>query len=142
MIISKASAIWTGDLKGGKGVVKLRSRAFEGQYTFVSRFENGQGTNPEELIAAAHASCFSMAFSNTVALKGYHPETVQTEAQVTMANPGDGFRITGIHLVTQAGIRDIDERSFLILAEEAKQNCPVSKVLSTVKITLEARLLP
>jgi osmotically inducible protein OsmC len=136
-----ASATWKGDLKGGTGRIKLNSASSEFSYTFSSRFENGRGTNPEELVAAAHAACFSMAFANIVAGKGYKPEEVSTTAIATLANPGSGFLITEIELNTKARIAGIDENTFQSLANEAKINCPISKTLSTVKIKLDAKLI-
>jgi len=136
-----ASASWKGDLKNGNGIVKLTSAAIEAKYTFSSRFENGTGTNPEELVAAAHAACFSMALSNIVAGKGYHPLEVSTVAVATLSNPGDGFMITHIELTTEARIKGIDESTFLVLANDAKANCPISKTLSSVNISLKAKLL-
>ena len=136
-----ASAIWKGDLKRGTGKISLSSTSHEVNYTFSSRFENGKGTNPEELIAAAHAGCFSMALSNIVAEKGFKPEEVATTAVATLSNPGNGFVISAIELSTQAKIPDIDENTFQSLANEAKINCPVSKTLSSVNITLKAKLI-
>jgi len=136
-----ASAIWRGDLKNGNGKLKLTTVPVEADYTFSSRFENGKGTNPEELVAAAHAACFSMAFANIVAGKGYNPEEVSTTAVATLSNPGGGFLITGIELTTEARIKGIDESTFQALANEAKANCPISKTLASVNIKLNAKLL-
>jgi len=136
-----ASAIWKGDLKNGNGVLKLTTTAMEANYTFASRFENGKGTNPEELVAAAHAACFSMAFANVVAGKGYTPEEISTVAVATLSNPGSGFLITEMTLKTEARIKGIDEKTFQTLANDAKANCPISKTLSSVIIKLEAKLL-
>ena len=136
-----ASAIWNGDLKGGKGKINLTSTPYEVNYTFSSRFENGKGTNPEELVAAAHAGCFSMAFSNIAAEQGFQPEEVKTTAVAILSNPGDGFRITEIELTCQAKIHGIDKDTFQALAKEAKLNCPISKTLSSVNITLNASLI-
>ena len=136
-----ASAIWKGDLKNGNGFIKLTSAALEANYTFSSRFENGKGTNPEELVAAAHAACFSMALSNIVAGKGYSPEEISTVAVATLSDPGNGFMITAIELSTEARIKGIDESTFLELANDAKANCPISKTLSSVNISLKAKLL-
>jgi lipoyl-dependent peroxiredoxin len=138
---NKASASWKGDLKNGNGIMNLTNSPGSFNYTFSSRFENGKGTNPEELIAAAHAGCFSMAFANIVAGKGYVPQVVSTTAIATLANPGNGFLITEIELNTEARIQGIDESTFQTLANEAKMNCPVSKTLSSVTIKLNARLL-
>lgn len=136
-----ASAVWKGDLKSGNGKVKLTSTAMEASYTFASRFESGKGTNPEELVAAAHAACYSMALSNIIAEKGYKPEEVSTVAIATLSNPGDGFRITAMELTTEARIKGIDETTFNKLAQDAKANCPISKTLTSVHITLNAKLL-
>jgi len=138
---NKASASWKGDLKSGNGIMNLTNSPGSFSYTFSSRFENGKGTNPEELIAAAHAGCFSMAFANIVAGKGYVPQEVSTTAITTLANPGNGFLITEIELNTEARIKGIDESTFQALANEAKMNCPVSKTLSSVAIRLNAKLL-
>ena len=138
---NKASANWKGDLKSGNGIMNLTNSPGSFSYTFSSRFENGKGTNPEELIAAAHAGCFSMAFANIVAGKGYVPQEVSTTAIATLSNPGNGFLITEIELNTEARIKDIDEHTFQALANEAKMNCPISKTLSSVSIKLNARLI-
>lgn len=134
----KADAIWKGDLKNGKGTMKFGSGAFEGAYTFASRFEEGTGTNPEELIGAAHAGCYSMALSNELAQAGFTPESVETTANVTLdASAG---AITTIHLDVRANIPDIDEDEFQEFAEGAKHNCPVSKALAGVSIEVDATL--
>jgi len=136
-----ASALWKGDLKNGSGKIKLTTAALEADYTFSSRFETGKGTNPEELVAAAHAACYSMALSNIIAGKGYKPEEVATVAVATLSNPGNGFLITEIELNTEARIKGIDESTFITLANDAKANCPISKTLSSVNIRLKAKLL-
>lgn len=136
-----ASAVWKGDLKNGNGKVKLTTLPFEAEYTYASRWENAKGTNPEELVAAAHAACFSMAFANTVAGKGFKPEEVSTIAIAKLTNPGNGFLITDMELTTEARINGIDESTFQALANEAKTNCPISKTLSGVNIKLNAKLL-
>jgi len=138
---NKASASWKGDLKSGNGTISLNSAPGKFSYTFSSRFENGKGTNPEELVAAAHAGCFSMAFANIVAGKGYVPEEISTTAVAILANPGSGFLITEIELNTEAHIKGIDEKTFQSLADEAKMNCPISKTLSSVSIKLNAKLI-
>lgn len=132
----KAEATWNGDLKNGKGIMSFESGAYEGSYSFKSRFEEGTGTNPEELIGAAHAGCFSMAFSNVLAEAGYTPESVTTNADVTLENGA----ITTIVLNTKANVPDIDEDTFLEHAQGAKENCPVSKALAGVDIKLNASL--
>ena len=136
----KADAVWNGDLKNGKGTMKFGSGAFEGAYSFASRFEEGTGTNPEELIGAAHAGCYSMALSADLAKGGYSPESVETSAEVTLEIKDDGPSITNILLNVKGSIPDIDEDTFLEFAEGAKKNCPVSKALAATNITLNATL--
>ncbi|MDB5078771.1 MAG: peroxiredoxin [Chloroflexi bacterium] len=136
-----ASAVWEGNLKDGKGNMKLGSGAFSGQYSFKSRFEEGTGTNPEELIGAAHAGCFSMAFSNGLATAGFTPERVQTQAKVHFGQTPGGLAISKIELETEASVPGIDEATFQEQAEKAKINCPVSKALAGVEIVLNARLV-
>ncbi len=136
----ESSARWNGSLKEGKGSMKLGSGAYEGPFSFPSRFEEGDGTNPEELIAAAHAGCYSMAFSATVGKDGFTPESVQTVATVHLNPVEGGFAITKIDLVMEASIPDIDEAKFQELAEAAKNGCPVSKALAGPEITLQATL--
>jgi len=141
MPIRNATAVWHGNLFEGKGDMKFGSGAFEGQYSFKSRFEEGTGTNPEELIGAAHAGCFSMAFSATLADKGFKPESVQTEARVHLNKVEGGFSITTIELNTEARVPDISKDKFQSLAEDAKKNCPVSRALAGVEIKLNAKLV-
>jgi osmotically inducible protein OsmC len=136
-----AKAVWEGSLKEGKGKMALGSGAFEGQYSFASRFEEGTGTNPEELIAAAHAGCFSMALSAGLGNAGFTPTRIQTDAKVHMALVGTGMKITKIDLNTEAQIPNIDEQKFQEIAENAKKNCPVSQALASVEIGLTAKLL-
>ena len=135
-----SSAVWNGDLQQGQGTMKVGSGAWEGPYSFKSRFEDGKGTNPEELIAAAHAGCFSMALSAALSKAGHPPTRVATTAKVGLEKGGDGFRIPNIHLATQAKVDGIDDAEFQKIADEAKHNCPVSKVLSGAEITLDAKL--
>ncbi|HYQ86958.1 MAG TPA: OsmC family protein [Bacteroidota bacterium] len=141
MPVRSANAVWEGDLRSGKGVMRLSSGAFEGAYSFSSRFEEGTGTNPEELIAAAHAGCFSMAFSNGLAKAGFTPKKVQTTARVKLEKVGEGFKITTIELSTEGQVPGIDENKFQEQAEGAKKNCPVSQALTGVNITLQAKLV-
>ncbi len=141
MPIRKASAVWSGALKGGKGSVKLGSGAFEGVYSFASRFEEGEGTNPEELIGAAHAGCFSMALAHELAEAGYSPKRVATEAKVNLVKTDGGFEISGVTLETEAEVGGIEKETFLKQAESAKNNCPVSKALAGVEISLQAKLI-
>ena len=141
MPIRKAEAVWEGNLKEGKGEMKLGSGAFEGNYSFGSRFEESPGTNPEELIGAAHAGCFSMALSHGLAQAGYSPTSVSTKAKVYLEKVDDGFKITTIELNTEAVIPDIEESEFLKHTEAAKTGCPVSRALTGVDIKLQAKLI-
>jgi osmotically inducible protein OsmC len=120
--------------------MKFGGGAFEGQYSFSSRFEEGQGTNPEELISAAHAGCFSMAFSGDLAKAGFPPTKVETTAKVHLEKVGDRFSITRIHLDTVGQVPGISEGQFMEIAEGAKKGCPVSRLLTGAEITLSARL--
>jgi len=138
MLLRKASAVWEGDLKGGKGVMQFPG--YEGPYTFLSRFVESKGMNPEVLLGAAHAGCFSMAFANELAKAGFTPTKVETEATVTMSTEG-GSRISEIHLDCSAEVAGIEPKRFQEIAEDAKLNCPVSVALSAVEITLEAKLV-
>lgn len=140
MPVRTSQAEWKGNLLNGKGEMKLGSGAFEGAYSFTSRFEEGTGTNPEELIAAAHAGCFSMAFAAGLAEAGYEPKSVATTAKVSIEKSGAGFAITKSELTTRAEVPGIDEAEFHKLADAAKQGCPVSQALAGVKITLNAEL--
>jgi osmotically inducible protein OsmC len=135
-----AEAVWEGDLKSGKGTVKLGSGAYSGPYSFQSRFENGTGTNPEELIAAAHAGCFSMALSHALAQAGHPPKRVHTTAKVHLEKTAGGFAIPRIDLVCEAEVPGLGEAAFKEQAEQAKKSCPVSKLLAAAEITLDARL--
>jgi lipoyl-dependent peroxiredoxin len=136
-----ANASWEGDLAGGNGTMHLASGSWNGPYSARSRFEEGEGTNPEELIAAAHAGCFSMAFAHELAQAGHTPESVETTAQVHL-NPADGgFAINRIDLTSRARVPDIDEDEFQRIGEQAKAGCPVSKALAGVgEINLDATL--
>lgn len=136
-----ASAVWEGTLREGNGRVKLGSGAFEGQYSFGSRFEEGTGTNPEELIGAAHAGCFSMALAAGLTKAGHKPTRISTDANVSLEKVGEGFKITTIELTTEGEVSGIDEATFLEFAETAKKNCPVSQALAGTEITLNAKLL-
>jgi lipoyl-dependent peroxiredoxin len=137
-----ASARWDGSLQDGAGTMRMASGAYEGAYSFQSRFEEGDGTNPEELIAAAHAGCFSMALSFGLGQAGYEPESVETEATVQIDSVGDGFAITHILLRSRARVPGIDADEFQQQAQAAKEGCPVSKALGGVdSIELEAELL-
>jgi osmotically inducible protein OsmC len=136
-----SSANWQGTLKEGAGTMALGSGAYEGPFSFQSRFGDGAGTNPEELIAAAHAGCFSMAFSNILSQAGHVPTAVNTKASVHFGQTDDGFAITRIDLVTRGDVPGIDDADFQKLAEQAKASCPVSKALAAVDITLDAALV-
>lgn len=136
-----SSAVWEGTLKEGKGTMKFGGGAFEGQYSSSSRFEEGKGTNPEELIGAAHAGCFSMALSGILTRAGHPPRRIATTAKVTIEKADAGFKITKIELITEAEVPGMDQQAFQTSAEEAKKNCPVSQALSAVNnITLQATL--
>jgi lipoyl-dependent peroxiredoxin len=139
MAVRTAQAIWNGNLKEGKGRVKFGG--FDNPYSFTSRFEEGQGTNPEELIAAAHAACFSMAFSHALSEAGHPPTQVQTTAKVHLVKGESGFSIPKIDLQTEGKVPGIENKAFQEIAEKAKTNCPVSKVLAGATITLEASLV-
>jgi osmotically inducible protein OsmC len=136
-----AEAQWEGKLQNGTGTMKLGSGAFEGAYSFASRFENGEGTNPEELIGAAHAGCFSMAFSLFLEKAGYTANRIRTHADVTLEKVGDGFKITSILLETEADIPGIEDEEFQRQAQAAKDGCPVSQALAGTEILLKARLI-
>jgi osmotically inducible protein OsmC len=136
-----AQARWEGSLQDGSGKVRVASGALEASYSFGSRFEDGPGTNPEELIGAAHAGCFSMARSLMLGQAGYTPDWIETRAAVAIEKAAEGFAITRIDLDTEARVPGIDEKTFLEHATAAKSGCPVSKALSdTVKVRLTAKL--
>src|SRR5687768_13611929 len=138
----KAEAHWEGNLAEGSGRLKLGSGAFDGPYSFESRFEEGQSaTNPEELIGAAHAGCFTMALTAQLTRAGQPPTRIHTTAQVKLEKIGDAFSITKIDLDTEAEVPGIDDATFQRYANEAKENCPVSKALSGTEIGLTAKLL-
>ena len=141
MPVRTSDAQWEGDLQSGKGTMRLGSGAFEGQYSFASRFESGTGTNPEELIAAAHAGCFSMALSGGLTRAGHVPNRVHTTAKVHLEKGDAGFRISTIELETEADVPGIDDTAFQEAAAAAKAGCPVSQALAAVEITLDARLV-
>ena len=141
MSVRKSEAIWEGTLKQGKGTMVVGNSAYNGSYSFASRFEQGQGTNPEELIAAAHAGCFSMALAYGLEQADYVPERVRTVANVHINQVDEGFKITTIELQTEAKVPDIGEKEFLEQAEQAKANCPVSQALKGPEIKLQAKLV-
>ena len=137
-----ASAVWHGGLKDGKGTLSTQSGILkESQYSFSTRFENGIGTNPEELIAAAHAGCFSMALSAQLTEAQMVPDTIETTAVVTLETTGASPTITKIHLTTKAKVPNLDKQRFDELAKKAKEGCPVSRVLKAAEITLDAQLV-
>ncbi|QHN02043.1 OsmC family protein [Granulicella sp. WH15] len=137
-----ASAVWHGNLKEGNGSISTQSGTLkEAQYSFKTRFENGVGTNPEELIAAAHAGCFTMAFSNELSTAGHVPESVETTAVVTLEFPGGAPTVTKIHLVCKASVSGIEKEKFDEVAKTAKENCPISRLLKAAEISLDATLL-
>lgn len=138
MTVRTANAVWEGTLKEGQGVMKVQSGAYEGPFTWASRFSTGPGTNPEELLGAAHAGCFSMFLSALLTNNGTPPVRVETTASVHL---GEGPTITNIDLVCQANVPDISEEKFQELAQSAKEKCPVSKVLAAAEISLQASLI-
>lgn len=135
-----AEAEWKGDLKNGKGTLKVESGAFEIPYNSASRFETGKLTNPEELIGAAHAGCFSMALSNELASAGHEPKSVQTKAEVKLEMKDSGPEITKIRLISKANVPGIEKDTFMEIANGAKENCPISKVLAATNIELDITL--
>ncbi len=142
MPVRQAKAVWEGGLRSGQGVMELGSGTYRGAYSFPSRFEEGPGTNPEELIAAAHAGCFSMALSAGLEREGFLPKRVATEARVHLEMVEGKPTITRIELRTEAEVQGITPEKFLELAQAAKEGCPVSRALAGVgEISLEARLL-
>lgn len=136
----KASAVWKGDLKGGRGTISTESGVLaETQYSFSTRFEDGRGTNPEELIAAAHAGCFSMALSGQLGNAGLTAESISTTATVRLEKTDAGFTITSVHLEVTAKIPGATQQAFETAANQAKAGCPVSRLLNAT-ITMDARL--
>ena len=137
-----ASAVWRGGLKDGKGTISTQSGVLkDAQYSFSTRFENGIGTNPEELIAAAHAGCFTMALSAQLDGVGNKPDELKTTAVVTMEKTEDGPTVTKIHLTTRARVPNIESAKFEELAKKAKEGCPISRLLKAAEITLDAQLV-
>ena len=136
----KASAHWQGSLRDGKGTISTDSGVLsDTQYSFATRFAEGKGTNPEELIAAAHAGCFSMALSNELGKAGFTPESIRTSAIVTLEQTTSGFAITAVHLDVSAKVPNATQQAFEAAAASAKSGCPVSKVLKA-EITMDAKL--
>ena len=140
MTIKKASAVWKGGIKDGSGTISTETGVLkDAPYGFKSRFENGKGTNPEELIGAAHAGCFSMALSSMLGKEGLTAERIETQAEVALEKVGEGFEITASHLKVVAKVPGADHAKFEQIANQAKEGCPVSKLLKA-KITMDARL--
>lgn len=140
MAVRESTARWSGALKDGSGTMRLGSGAFEGPYSYPSRFENGAGTNPEELIGAAHAGCYSMALAAGLGKAGFTPSSIATTARVHFGASGGVVAISRIDLETAATVPGIDGDTFQKIAAETKEICPVSKALAGVEITLSARL--
>ena len=139
MALRKAQAEWKGSLKEGSGVMKFPGYA--GPYTWASRFEEAEGTNPESLLGAAHAGCYSMALSSDLGKAGFSPTTIATEASVTLGRVEGKARITNIHLETRATVPGISNEEFQRIAEGTRTGCPVSAALAAVEITLSAKLV-
>lgn len=136
-----ANATWRGNLKEGKGIVSTESGLIkDADYSFSKRFENEKGTNPEELLGAAHAACFSMALSNGLSSAGHTVKSVKTTAKVHLEKDAKGFTISKIELLCDAEVTGIDEKAFLKIAEETKTDCPISRALASVEMKLDAKL--
>ena len=142
MAVRKANAVWKGTLKEGSGNVSVQSKLFEqASYSFGSRFEEGEGTNPEELIGAALAGCFSQAFALELEQAGYPPTRIETSVAITLEKGSEGFKISKADLETRAKVQAIDEGKYRELAEKAKDNCPVSKALAGVQKSVQPKLM-
>jgi osmotically inducible protein OsmC len=141
MVVRTSMAEWHGGVPAGGGCISLGSGALEASYSFGSRFDEEAGTNPEELLGAAHASCFSMALSLLLTEAGYTPARIRTMAKVRIERAGNSFAITNIELATEGEVPGMDARSFSAHAEVARRSCPVSKALASVEISLTAHLL-
>ena len=141
MIDRKADARWEGNLREGRGTIRLGSGAFEGPYSFGTRFEGASGTNPEELLGAAHAGCFTMALSMMLSTAGHPPASLETTATVHLDKVGPGFSITGIDLTTKGKVPGQTAAEFQRMAEDAKANCIISKALAGVPMRLQATLV-
>jgi len=137
----KAEAQWFGDLKSGHGTMAVGSKAFSGPFSFISRFEGSKDTNPEELLGAAHAGCFSMALANSLAMAGHKVTSISTTAVVTASKTDAGFSITGIALATRGEVPGLSAAEFQKFAEETKTGCIVSRALAAVPMTLDAKLV-
>ena len=140
MPVRNSKAIWTGKLEHGEGKIELGSGTYEEGYSFASRFERGPGTNPEELVAAAHAGCFSMALALELEQAGFDPEMIDADCNVGIEKAKIGFKIAKIELRTKARVPGLDQKTFLKHAKDAKENCPLSQALRSVKIELQAEL--
>lgn len=141
MPVRSAEATWQGTLKEGEGNIKLESGAYDGAFNFVSRFESGSATNPEELLGAAHAGCFTMALNSRLFNNGFAPTRVHTVAQVSLEKGESGFGISHIHLITEAEVPNLSAEDFAAHAEATKESCIVSRALSAVPMSIEAKLL-
>jgi osmotically inducible protein OsmC len=141
MAVRNAEAVWEGNLQKGKGAMKFGSGAFEGAYSYASRFEEGTGTNPEELIGAAHAGCFSMFLSAVLSKAGFVPDRIETTATVHLEQVDGAPWITRIHLDCEANVPNVDEKTFSEQVEVSKKGCPVSKALAGVEISVDATLV-
>jgi osmotically inducible protein OsmC len=141
MAVRTAQAVWEGTLREGNGKMSFGSGAYEGAYTWSSRFEEASGTNPEELLGAAHAGCFSLSFSGRLTRAEFPPTRIKTTAKVYLEKVEEAFSITHIELETEAQVPGIDEKTFQELAVAAKDNCPVSRALTGVKISVSAKLV-
>src|SRR5437588_1005949 len=141
MAVRNGSAEWRGDLQDGAGTLSVGDGVFEGQYSFASRFEEGSGTNPEQLIAAAHAACFSMALSNILSQAGHPPESVNTTARIQLRNVDGAPTLTRVDLDTEGKVPGVDEQRFQEYATQAKEQCPVSRALAGIpEMELTAKL--
>ncbi len=141
MPVRKASAKWNGELQSGNGTISIAQGTFEQPYSFGSRFQEAPGTNPEELVGAALAGCFSMALAGSLGKAGFKSESVHTKSSVTVEKIGDGFVITRIDLATEASVPGIEKAAFLEIAQATKKGCPVSKALTGTDIYLDAVLV-
>lgn len=139
-IIKKANAEWTGDLKTGNGRVSTESGNLDSEYGFNIRFEGAKGTNPEELLGAAHSSCFTMAFANKLSQAGFIPDSIKTEDKVYLEKVDGNFKITKIEINTEASVPKIEESKFQEIAKDAKENCPLGQALKAVDMVLNAKL--
>jgi lipoyl-dependent peroxiredoxin len=141
MPVRGAEAVWQGSSREGQGTIKVESGAFQSPYSWSARFEQAAGTNPEELIAAAHAGCYSMALASSLTRAGLPPKSIHTTAKVHIERVGEGWKITQIELETEADVPGLDEAAFLEKAEATKKGCPVSVALASVEIVLRAKLI-